>query len=134
MSATIDVDVIRKTVASVKAFEKVAEEKDFANFLGPAKELSENAVKLVRLATENSMIELASKIRESVKNSMASAKVALKDKSDESVQVFLQQLKEVAIIIVKFTREIELKFAGHVSLTLFFIEHPYRIFSNSIVE
>ena len=108
----IDVELIRKTALSVRTFEKVAEEKDFVNFLSPAKELSENAVKLVRLATENNLLESANMIRESVKNSMEAAKTVLKEKSDTSVQIFLDLLKEVAKVIVKFTREIESKYTS----------------------
>lgn len=128
----IDLDVIRKTVASVKAFEKVAEEKDFVNFLNPAKDLSENAVKLVRLATENNLLESASSIRESVKNSMAAAKVALKEKTDQSVQNFLELLGEVAKVIVKFAREIEKKYSN-VRILFFFIFNLFSYFYSKIL-
>lgn len=106
---TIDVEVIRKAALSVKAFEKVAEQKDFSNFLAPASDLSNNAVQLVKMATNNGLVEIAADIRETVRKAMESAKIVLKEKSDSSLENFLRLLGDVARVIVKFMNEVKSK-------------------------
>lgn len=108
---TIDVDIIRKAALSVKAFEKVAEVKDFSNFLAPASELSSNAVQLVKMATNNGMVDTAATIRDTVRKAMEAAKVVLKEKSDSSLENFVRLLGDVARVIVQFMNEVKAKSA-----------------------
>jgi len=112
--AEIDFDLVRKTALAVKALEKVATAKDYPNFLNPAKELSENVVKLVQMATANNLLDYAADLREKVKNTMASAKVVLRDKTDDALNQFIALLKDVAKVVVELMMELKKRGTGAV--------------------
>jgi len=107
MAGNIDLELVRKTAMAVKALEKVAIAKDYPNFLNPAKELSENVVKLVQMATAHNLTEYANDLRDKVKNAMASAKIVLRDKTDEALNQFIGLLKDVAKVIVELMMELK---------------------------
>lgn len=52
----MDLELIRNTAMCVKALETAADERDFGNFLTPARELSDNVVRLVTLATQFNLV------------------------------------------------------------------------------
>lgn len=101
----MDVELIKSTVLSVKKLEKHADERDYMNILAPAKELSENAVSLISLAIENELIQCASDLRDSLKEMIASAKLMLKERTDESYNNFKTLLKDVSKALVNLTVE-----------------------------
>lgn len=106
----MDFELIRNTVLSVKRLEKLADERDFVNILTPAKELSEYVVSLINIAIENELIQYASDLRDSVKEMIASAKVMLKDRTDESYYMFKSLLKNVSKALVNLTVELKKKY------------------------
>jgi hypothetical protein len=107
MADAIDLELVKQTALSVKALERVANDKDFANLLNPAKQLSENVVKLVQMATANQLHEFATDLREKVKLAMAQAKVLLRDKTDEALEQFRVLLSQVAKVIVQLMGELK---------------------------
>ena len=104
---TIDSDLIRNTALSVKALEKVADDRDYTNFLTPAKDLSDNVVKLVSQATSIGMTDFANDLRDKVKESMACAKLVLKEKSDPALEKFKGLLRQVAKVLVQLMVEMK---------------------------
>ena len=103
----MDLDLIRKTAMCVKALETAADEKDYVNFLNPARELSDNVVRLVTLATQFNLVEVAAELRERVKQAMAEAKTLLREKSDASLDRFKGLLRGVAKVLVAIMNELK---------------------------
>lgn len=103
----MDLDLIRKTAVCVKALETAADEKDYVNFLNPARELSDNVVRLVTLATQFNLVEIAAELRERVKQAMAEAKTLLREKSDASLDRFKGLLRQVAKVLVSIMNELK---------------------------
>lgn len=103
----MDLELIRNTAMCVKALETAAEERDFVNFLTPARELSDNVVRLVALATQFSLIDAAADLRERVKQVMSEAKTLLREKSDASLDRFKGLLRQVAKVLVSIMTELK---------------------------
>lgn len=135
----MDLDLIRRTAICVKALETAADEKDYVNFLTPARELSDNVVRLVTLATQFNLVEIAGELRERVKQAMAEAKTLLREKSDASLDRFKGLLRQVAKVLVSIMNELkQIKASGSLAHTapptspspvrLFVIFEPCLIF------
>ena len=103
--ANIDMDLIRKTAMCVKQLEVAAEERDYNNFLAPAKDLSENVVKLVHISLQYNLADIAAELKERVKQAMAEAKTLLREKSDQCVDRFKSHLRQVAKVLVALMNE-----------------------------
>lgn len=114
----MDLDLIRRTAICVKALETAADEKDYVNFLTPARELSDNVVRLVTLATQFNLVEIAGELRERVKQAMAEAKTLLREKSDASLDRFKGLLRQVAKVLVSIMNELkQIKASGSLAHT-----------------
>ena len=105
--SAMDLDLIRRTAICVKALETAADEKDYVNFLTPARELSDNVVRLVTLATQFNLVAIAAELRERVKQAMAEAKTLLREKSDASLDRFKGLLRQVAKVLVSIMNELK---------------------------
>lgn len=113
----MDLELIRNTAMCVKALETAAEERDFVNFLTPARELSDNVVRLVALATQFNLIDAAADLRERVKQVMSEAKTLLREKSDASLDRFKGLLRQVAKVLVSIMTELkQIKASGVIPL------------------
>lgn len=103
----MDLELIRNTAMCVKALETAAEERDFVNFLQPARDLSDNVVRLVALATQFNLVDAAADLRERVKQVMSEAKTLLREKSDASLDRFKGLLRQVAKVLVSIMTELK---------------------------
>ena len=106
----MDIDLIKRTVGSVKLLEKLADEKDRVNILTPAKDLSENAVQLINMAVENNLSQIAADMRDCVRETIATAKTVLTEGSDQSFEKFKLQLKEISKVLVNLMIELKKRF------------------------
>jgi len=95
-----DFNVVKRSAFAVKTMETAVSNKDYSNFVGSARELSENVVRLVKMSTSLALMDIANELKIGAKEVLGTAKNAYIHKSDDALQEFQMALKTVAKVIV----------------------------------